>query len=108
MNVNKDFDERCKGFGTDTVVELLEMLRDHYAGGSAPMSDEESRKVALLLDRMAELRAETGVDDDQKVVVYEGGKVVYEGRFGSYVGYLGDWYLLADCEDADVLMVVAY
>lgn len=106
MNV-KDFTERCKSFGTDTVVELLDMLRDRYADGEARMSDGDERKVAALMDRMAELRRETGVDDDQKVVVYEGGKFAYEGRFGGYVGYLGDWYLLADREDADVLMVVA-
>ena len=106
MNV-KDFTERCKSFGTDTVVELLALIRNRYADGAASMLDEDRRKVAALLDRMAELRAETGVNDDQNVVVYEYGKVAYEGRFGGYVGYLGDWYLLADCEDADVLMVVA-
>lgn len=106
MNV-KDFTERCKSFGNVTVVELLEMIRDRYAGGDDSMSDGDERKVAALMDRMAELRSETGVDDDQKVVVYEGGEFAYEGRFGGYVGYLGDWYLLADREDADVLMVVA-
>lgn len=102
MNV-RDFTERCRDFSVGTVVELLDMLRDRYADGEARMSDG----VAALMDRMAELRRETGVDDDQKVVVYEGGKFAYEGRFGGYVGYLGDWYLLADREDADVLMVVA-
>ncbi len=45
-------------------------------------------------------------EPDRKVVVYRDGHVAYEGRWADRDDeYDGTWYLLADVEDADILIV---
>lgn len=46
------------------------------------------------------------IQDDQKVVVYKDGVDQYEGLWGNRdEDYDGDLYLLADVEEADVIVV---
>ena len=46
------------------------------------------------------------IQDDQKVVVYKDGVDQYEGLWGSRdEDYDGDFYLLADVEEADITVV---
>lgn len=46
------------------------------------------------------------IQDDQKVVVYKDGVDQYEGLWGNRdEDYDGDFYLLADVEEADVIVV---
>lgn len=46
------------------------------------------------------------IQDDQKVVVYKGGELEYEGLWaGRPENYDGDFYLLANVEEADVIVV---
>lgn len=51
--------------------------------------------------------------EDQQIIVYRGGRVIYEGLFGAMGEDMRDelsnggysYYLLADVEDADVLAI---
>lgn len=46
------------------------------------------------------------IQGDQKVVVYRDGKPEYEGLWADRPeDYDGDFYLLADVEDADIIVV---
>ena len=46
------------------------------------------------------------IQGDQKVVVYKDGVDQYEGLWGSRdEDYDGDFYLLADVEEADIIVV---
>lgn len=46
------------------------------------------------------------IQDDQKVVVYKDGVDQYEGLWGNRdEDYDGDFYLLADVEEADIIVV---
>lgn len=46
------------------------------------------------------------IQDDQKVVVYKGGELEYEGLWaGRPENYDGDFYLLANVEEPDIIVV---
>lgn len=46
------------------------------------------------------------IQDNQKVVVYKGGELEYEGlRAGRPENYDGDFYLLANVEEPDIIVV---
>lgn len=45
-------------------------------------------------------------EPDERVVVYQGGTLVYEGPWGERDDeYDGDWYMLADVEEADIVII---
>lgn len=46
------------------------------------------------------------IQGDQKVIVYEGGELEYEGLWADRPEeYDGDFYLLADVEQSDIVVV---
>jgi hypothetical protein len=48
--------------------------------------------------------------DDQMVIVYKGAEVIYGGFWSDAYSYIKnadcDWYLLANCEDYDAIVIL--
>ena len=50
------------------------------------------------------------INNEQEVIVYRDGQLVYNGSWGNADGKIKnsvfDWYLLADCESADAIVII--
>ena len=50
------------------------------------------------------------IRDDQMVIVYKGAEVIHNGFWSDAYSYIKnaecDWYLLANCEDYDAIVIL--
>lgn len=50
------------------------------------------------------------IRDEQMVIVYKNGEVVHNGSWSDAYSYIknaeSDWYLLANCEDYDAIVIL--
>lgn len=68
------------------------------------VTQEQDGKEADMAEKVSPLDME--FEPDERVVVYQGGTLVYEGPWGERDDeYDGDWYMLADVEESDIVII---
>lgn len=105
---------RCDGYcpycsdnrlhATRRAMEAADAKLGEVPGRISGVDTQMDGKEPDMAEKVSPLDME--FEPDERVVVYQGGTLVYEGPWGERDDeYDGDWYTLADVEMADIVII---
>ncbi|WP_137657778.1 hypothetical protein [Bifidobacterium moukalabense] len=89
---------------TRRAMEAADAKLGEVPGRISGVDTQMDGKEPDMAEKVSPLDVE--FEPDERVVVYQGGTLVYEGPWGERDDeYDGDWYTLADVEMADIVII---